>query len=85
MRYSPEGQKILRMGPRLALSILTATQDLERMVAEQESRDAGMVEDRPVAVETSVEGEDAPHDQPILSSSWVDVRNEDWEMVDGDV
>ncbi|KIM84189.1 hypothetical protein PILCRDRAFT_6470 [Piloderma croceum F 1598] len=33
MRCSPEGQKILSMGPRLAVSILTATRDLERIVA----------------------------------------------------
>ena len=35
MRCSPEGQKILSMGPRLAVSILTATRDLERIVASQ--------------------------------------------------
>jgi hypothetical protein len=35
MRCSPEGQKILTMGPRLAVSILTATRELERIVASQ--------------------------------------------------
>lgn len=35
MRCSPEGQKILNMGPRLAVSILTATRELERIVASQ--------------------------------------------------
>ncbi|OCH95435.1 hypothetical protein OBBRIDRAFT_720600 [Obba rivulosa] len=39
MRMSPEGQKILHMGPRLALSILTATKDLERLVAAQRERE----------------------------------------------
>ncbi|KAF5359320.1 hypothetical protein D9756_003030 [Leucocoprinus leucothites] len=83
MRYSPEGQKILQMGPRLALSILKATQDLERMVAEQESRDDAMIEDgaRSVTVETMVESEDASSG---LSSSWVDMAAEDWEMLDSD-
>jgi len=33
MRCSPEGQKILSMGPRLATSILTATRELEKIVA----------------------------------------------------
>lgn len=35
MRCSPEGQKILSMGPRLAVSILTATRELEKIVASQ--------------------------------------------------
>ncbi|KAF9443499.1 hypothetical protein P691DRAFT_797347 [Macrolepiota fuliginosa MF-IS2] len=77
MRCSPEGQKILRMGPRLALSILTATQDLERIVAEQESREDAMMEDRSV---TNSEEPSGP--SLTLSNSWVDVRHEDWEMVD---
>ncbi|GBE88226.1 hypothetical protein SCP_1300400 [Sparassis crispa] len=33
MRMSPEGQKILHMGPRLAFSIHTATRELESLVA----------------------------------------------------
>lgn len=32
MAHSPEGNKILRMGPRLAVAILTATRELERIV-----------------------------------------------------
>ncbi|EMD34108.1 hypothetical protein CERSUDRAFT_86861 [Gelatoporia subvermispora B] len=67
MRKSPEGQKILHMGPRLALSILTATKDLERMVAAQREREGD------VAM-TGAEG--------TLSNSWVVVPGEDWEMVD---
>ncbi|KAJ3571150.1 hypothetical protein NP233_g3940 [Leucocoprinus birnbaumii] len=79
MRYSPEGQKILQMGPRLALSILTATQDLERMVAEQESREEVMLEDRAtVETDSDFESED---DSEGLSSSWVELQDdEDWEM-----
>lgn len=79
MRYSPEGQKILRMGPRLALSILTATQDLERMVAEQESRE-GAMEDKSESTEGTWTSEES--EGSVLSSSWVDVQNEDWEMLD---
>lgn len=81
MRYSSEGQKILQMGPRLALSILTATQDLERIVAEQESREAAMMEDKPAAAEMTLDGESASSHRR-LSTSWVDMGNEDWEMVD---
>ncbi|KAG1841127.1 hypothetical protein DFJ58DRAFT_907761 [Suillus subalutaceus] len=33
MRCSPEGAKILRMGPRMAVSILAATRDLEMLVS----------------------------------------------------
>lgn len=70
MKATPEGQKILRMGPRLAVSIMTATKDLEQIVAaqgdrEKESQDVIMA--------------DAP---PILTKSWVVVPGEDWEMVD---
>lgn len=36
MRCSPEGAKILRMGPRMAVSILAATRDLEMLVSTQE-------------------------------------------------
>ncbi|KAF9234235.1 hypothetical protein BU15DRAFT_79256 [Melanogaster broomeanus] len=36
MRSSPEGEKILRMGPRLAITILSATRELERIVSAQE-------------------------------------------------
>ncbi|TFK75067.1 hypothetical protein BDN72DRAFT_758251 [Pluteus cervinus] len=42
MRCSPEGQKILTMGPRLAVSIMTATRELEKIVAAQDcGRDYG--------------------------------------------
>ncbi|KAG1887364.1 hypothetical protein F4604DRAFT_1917181 [Suillus subluteus] len=36
MRCSPEGAKILRMGPRMAVSILAATRDLEMLVSTQD-------------------------------------------------
>ncbi|KII89664.1 hypothetical protein PLICRDRAFT_39792 [Plicaturopsis crispa FD-325 SS-3] len=67
MRDSPEGRKILHMGPRLALSILTATRELERIVAARQKREA----------EAEVSMADG-----VLSNSWVVVPGEDWEMVD---
>jgi len=70
MRCSPEGQKILLMGPRLALSILTATRELEKIVAQQ-TLDA----DREDVAMSDVGG--GP-----LANSWVFVPGEDWEMVD---
>ncbi|KIJ67032.1 hypothetical protein HYDPIDRAFT_174300 [Hydnomerulius pinastri MD-312] len=42
MRSSPEGEKILRMGPRLAVSILSATRELERIVSAHEDDDITM-------------------------------------------
>ena len=67
MRMSPEGQKILHMGPRLAFSIYNATRELERIVASQ--RD--------------VEGDVCMADsEPLLSTSWVVLPKDDWEMVD---
>lgn len=75
MRLSPEGRKILYMGPRLALSMYTAnreleqslqmaTNDLERIVASQREADGDIVMTEDVG-------------QP-----WVVVPPEDWEMVD---
>lgn len=42
MEHSPLGKKILHMGPRLAISIMTATMELEKLVAQQ---DVEMVDD----------------------------------------
>ncbi|KAF9223889.1 hypothetical protein BS17DRAFT_671194, partial [Gyrodon lividus] len=39
MRSSPEGEKILRMGPRLAIAILSATRELERIVSSHNDDD----------------------------------------------
>lgn len=82
MRSSPEGQKILHMGPRLALSIITATKDLERIVADQErdrDRDNDIImSDSTFNLSTSTLA------SPVLTKSWVFVKNEvhDWEMLD---
>ncbi|KAI0346552.1 hypothetical protein BDW22DRAFT_770064 [Trametopsis cervina] len=68
MRNSAEGQKILHMGPRLALSIYTATRELEEIVASQRDYDGDI----------NMTGEGGQ----MLSASWVVVPQEDWEMVD---
>lgn len=67
LRMSPNGQKILHMGPRLAFSIFMATQELERIVAAQRDKDNDIV------MGTAEAG---------LSNSWVVVPPEDWEMID---
>jgi len=67
MRLSPEGQKILHMGPRLALSIHAATKELERIVAAQLDRDG----------DVAMVNEDGS-----MTASWVVIPPEDWEMVD---
>ncbi|KAF8813389.1 hypothetical protein BYT27DRAFT_7206776 [Phlegmacium glaucopus] len=82
MRSSPVGQKILHMGPRLALSIIDATKELERIVADQErerDRDNDVVmSDSTFNLSTSSLA------SPVLTKSWVFVKNEvhDWEMLD---
>jgi hypothetical protein len=84
MRSSPEGQKILHMGPRLALSMITATKDLERIVADQE-RERGRDRDNDVIMSDSTFGLSASTlASPVLTKSWVFVKNEahDWEMLD---
>ncbi|KAI0059259.1 hypothetical protein BV25DRAFT_1993768 [Artomyces pyxidatus] len=63
MRSTPQGQKILNMGARLAVSILTATRELERLVRDADL-DAMIVDTKP------------------LSTSWVVVPCDDWEMVE---
>lgn len=57
------------MGPRLAVSILTATKDLERIVAEQTSREYDMMVD-------------SESSSPESSSSWLDMRNNDSESIE---
>lgn len=45
MAHSPEGEKILRMGPRLAVAMLTATRELERIVSAAADDDDSTMED----------------------------------------
>ncbi|KAI0078786.1 hypothetical protein K474DRAFT_1683610 [Panus rudis PR-1116 ss-1] len=69
MRMSPTGQKILHMGPRLALSIHAATQELERIVA---------------AHQLDLDGDvnmSGGNGVPSMSTSWIVVPPEDWEMI----
>jgi len=68
MRKSPEGQKILHMGPRLALSIYNATRELEKLVASQRDTEGDV---------DMLDGGDS-----LLTSSWVAVGGDDWEMID---
>ena len=86
MRSSPEGQKILHMGPRLALSIITATKDLERIVAgEERERDKGKDKDNDIVMSDSTFNlSTSSLASPVLTKSWVFVKNEahDWEMLD---
>ncbi|KAJ6608651.1 hypothetical protein B0H10DRAFT_2066831 [Mycena sp. CBHHK59/15] len=84
MRASPAGAKILHMGPRLALGIMMATRELERIVREHPECGLGA---SPSPCDGDDKGaEDVPMPDapgPIgLSTSWVVVPPEDWEMVD---
>lgn len=67
MRCSPEGQKILTMGPRLAVSILTATRELERIVASQ------MEVDNDFSMKDGTSGK---------SWVVIHGEDRDWEMID---
>jgi hypothetical protein len=77
MRGTPEGQKILVMGPRLAISILTATRELERIVARN-----NLDTDREDVVMDSPSIGSGSCPTPTLTNSWVIIPGEDWEMVD---
>ncbi|KAG6875249.1 hypothetical protein C0992_004563 [Termitomyces sp. T32_za158] len=69
MKGSPEGQKILRMGPHLAVSMMSVTMDLERLVASAAGDDA------------DAEG-DTEGDVPMHDATASCVALDDWEMVD---
>jgi hypothetical protein len=60
------------MGARLAVSILTATRELERIVACN-----NIDTDR-----DDVTMDHTPSTVPPLTNSWVIVPGEDWEMID---
>ncbi|KAG6901608.1 hypothetical protein C0995_010017 [Termitomyces sp. Mi166 len=85
MKGSPEGQKILRMGPHLAVSMMSATMELERIVARAASDDADPDPDAQGETDEDAEGDVVMHDvttpqQQQLTMSWFPV--DDWEMVD---
>ncbi|PBK75564.1 hypothetical protein ARMSODRAFT_949835 [Armillaria solidipes] len=73
MRTTDEGQKILTMGPRLAMNIAHATRELERIVKE---RGLDIFDQRIEEDITMVESTAEP---------WINVSNErsgdDWEMI----
>ncbi|RDB25557.1 hypothetical protein Hypma_006385 [Hypsizygus marmoreus] len=72
MKGTPEGRKMLKMGPRLAMQIEKATQDLEMIIAQQVERE----KEREREEDLDVVMADA---QPV----WVVVgAGEDWETVD---
>lgn len=78
MRMSPEGRKILYMGPRLALSMLTATQELEQSLFS-----ATTELEQIVAAQRDADNDIVMGDCDIsLGKSWVVVSSEDWEMID---
>jgi len=66
MRCSPEGQKILMMGPRLAVSILSATRELERIVERDQDGDVVM----------------KPEVREVSLAPFPTQTDQDWEMVD---
>ncbi|KAF9007530.1 hypothetical protein BDQ17DRAFT_1237665 [Cyathus striatus] len=76
MRSTPAGQQILRMGARNAVSVMSATRELERMVNEREG-------EGDIVMTDPKEEKDAPS----MSSSWIVLKDtpataEDWEMLD---
>ncbi|KAF7312039.1 hypothetical protein MIND_00216000 [Mycena indigotica] len=82
MRESPEGAKILRMGARLAVEIMSATKELERLCGNSENdllgdEDAmGEIDDEVVAAMDDIDMEDVvreltPEPEPVMSASWV--------------
>lgn len=113
MLLSPEGQKILSLGPRLATQsdveiqmdvhvekervkeeadrtrrdIMSVTRDLEKMVEDICDEDVLMDCTTPIPTTTTTTTPATSPPQPtpappILTTSWVLVKGEDWEMVD---
>ncbi|KAL0572808.1 hypothetical protein V5O48_009153 [Marasmius crinis-equi] len=90
MRCNPEGARILHMGPRLALSIMEATKDLERLVGGlgtglASSCGAEVVNGDSLSTDVVMSDHTSP---PVLSQSWVVLNDEmqsisqsSWEMV----
>ncbi|KAF7327396.1 hypothetical protein MKEN_00317400 [Mycena kentingensis (nom. inval.)] len=87
MRESPEGAKILRMGARLAVEIMSATMELERLcgddlLSDEDAMGEIDVDEEDVAeVEAMVDDVDmediqtqrqsTPEPEPVMSASWV--------------
>ncbi len=99
---TPEGQRFLSLGPRLAMEVMkttkdivTVTEDLERMVEDIESSccdspDVVMADPIPLAVPsfsttctTPITNQTSPTPAPpVLTTTWVVVKGDDWDMVD---
>ena len=75
MRMSPEGRKILYMGPRLALSMYTANRELERSL-----QMATNELERIVASQREADGDIVMTED--VGQPWVVLPQDDWEMVD---
>lgn len=77
LKQSEEGKRMVSMGPRLAISIWSATKELAKIVEDQERRDMDL---------DIIMGDDDSNtttNPAPLTNSWVVVQpNEDWEMVD---
>ncbi|KAF9266363.1 hypothetical protein L218DRAFT_64055 [Marasmius fiardii PR-910] len=78
MRCTPEGARILHMGPRLALSIMEATRDLERLVG---GLGVGLGPSYGVELETS-DVVMSDHDPPIPTTA---ILTQSWLMISGDM
>ncbi|KAG6817278.1 hypothetical protein H0H87_010940, partial [Tephrocybe sp. NHM501043] len=79
MRCSPEGLSILRMGARLAVSVMAATRDLEMIVSAH--NDFVQIEEDVVMVDATPES--PPHPHPHLPPGLSPLET-DWEMVAAD-
>jgi hypothetical protein len=79
MRGSTHGRKILMLGPRVALSMLTATMEIEKIM-ERNPFPAPPSTPQPPLLE-DVRMDDVTS-CAMLSNSWVVIPGEDWEMVD---
>ncbi|KAG7090048.1 hypothetical protein E1B28_011667 [Marasmius oreades] len=85
MRCNPEGARILHMGPRLALSIMEATRDLERLVGGYGPGFGTAVEIDPTK-DSSCSVESPMSTTAILTQSWVMISadlqsHSEWEML----
>ncbi|KAJ8514521.1 hypothetical protein ONZ45_g7959 [Pleurotus djamor] len=85
MRQTPEGQKILTIGARKAVQLLSATRELERLVAMQDTCDDEMLEE---AMEDELELEIDGEIEPLTSVEMEDLQRpllpefqDDWEMI----
>jgi len=88
---TPEGQRFLSLGPRLAMEVMkttrdivTVTEDLERMVEDIESAccDVVMADPLPIPPSCTTTPITPIPAAPILTAKWVVVKGDDWEMVD---